>query len=365
MKAFSIISMALLAAIACDRIISEPSVAPGILSLSFSPEETRACADLPDTNSFILNIRNHDGTTIWSGSYSQAPKELPLHPGEYTVEALSGNFTEPLFERPLFGDRQTVMIESDRVSAVHLRCTQKNASVRLQQTEQFMADYPAGTFYVQSSTGTLMYSYGERRTGYFMPGTIWIVLSWGGSSKTLAVKEISEAEVLVLRIGSGGTVLKVDTAAERYGDGLSMEVDTCRTWTWENYDYGAGGEGPGSVPQDMSGAYSIGQARNKADSGEKGVWVYGYIAGGDCTSKTCSFSAPFKSNSNIVLSPGPESAVRESCLAVQLRQGDIRDALNLVDHPELVGRMVYLKGDLVPKYYGLPGLQNISGYRMP
>jgi hypothetical protein len=49
---------------------------------------------------------------------------------------------------------------------------------------------------------------------------------------------------------------------------------------------------------------------------------------------------------------------------VQLQQGDIRDALNLVDNPELLGRQVFLKGNIVPSYYGLPGLQGLSEYAL-
>ena len=39
------------------------------------------------------------------------------------------------------------------------------------------------------------------------------------------------------------------------------------------------------------------------------------------------------------------------------------DALNLQDHPDLVGEKVYLKGDLVSAYYGIPGLKAPSDYQ--
>ena len=51
-------------------------------------------------------------------------------------------------------------------------------------------------------------------------------------------------------------------------------------------------------------------------------------------------------------------------MSVQLAKGDIRDDLNLVDHPELLGRQVFLLGDIVESYYGIPGVQNISEYRL-
>lgn len=363
MKAFLLLPLAAATLLACGRFLSEPAPSPGILTLSFDPSDTRGTADIPDTNSFLLNIFSSDGNTVWAGLYSEAPKELSLSPGSYSVEAVSRTFLEPLFEAPQYGDRQTVSIESGKVAAAHLSCSLLNASVRIQQTEQFRADYPQGTFYVKSADGTLMYSYGEKRTGYFHPGTVWILLNYAGSTKTLATREIQPREVLVLRFGSGNSVMEVGAVAEKYGDGLSIEVDTSRSWTREEFRYGSGSDGSGSH-EDLSGALSVGQARSRAEAGASGVWVYGYIVGGDCTSKNCSFSPPFKSNTNIVIAASKDNADRESCMAVQLRQGDIREALNLVDHPELLGKMIYIKGDLVGKYYGIPGIQNLSGYRI-
>ncbi|MBQ3711301.1 MAG: DUF4493 domain-containing protein [Bacteroidales bacterium] len=361
MKVFLFLPLVATTLLACDRIVSSPDPEPGTLSISFVDASSKG-AEIPDTNSFILSIRDDGDGPVWTGLFADAPKELSLPSGEYTVEAVSRAFTGPVFDSPQYGDRQTVEILPGRISAVHLSCAMLNSAVRLQFSEQFVADYPGGNLYVKSAEGTLMYSYGEKRTGYFYPGTIWVLFNRNGTSQTLATRELAPREVLVLRIGSGSSVKDVDAVAERYGDGISIEVDTTHTWTCENYYYGNPGDGGSN--EDLSGAYSVGQARSKAAGGEKGVWVYGYIAGGDLTSKSCSFSAPFKSNTNLVLAPDNNTASRESCLAVQLSQGDIRDALNLVDHPELLGKLVYLKGNLVEKYYGMPGLQGLSGFRL-
>lgn len=40
----------------------------------------------------------------------------------------------------------------------------------------------------------------------------------------------------------------------------------------------------------------------------------------------------------------------------------MRDALNLVEHPELLGKKVYLKGDLETAYYGIPAIKNLKDY---
>ena len=49
-------------------------------------------------------------------------------------------------------------------------------------------------------------------------------------------------------------------------------------------------------------------------------------------------------------------------MSVQLPSGDVRDALNLVTNPELVGRRVCLKGDIEAAYFGLPGIKNVSDF---
>ena len=86
--------------------------------------------------------------------------------------------------------------------------------------------------------------------------------------------------------------------------------------------------------------YALRKARVKeADEGEP-VWVSGYIVGGDLTQANASFTPPFSSNTNLVLGPRSSSSSRSSCLAVSLPKGDVRDALNLVDHPELLGKAV-------------------------
>jgi hypothetical protein len=288
-----------------------------------------------------------------------------LQPGDYSISAISRKFSEALFDAPQFGDYQTFTIESGVVSAVHLSCAQQNAGVRLQTGLNLRADYPDGIFYLHSPSGSLVYSYGEKRTGYFKPGPVWLDFCYGGNVSTLLTRKLSARELLVLRIDSGSNIKEVSAIAERYGDGFSIEIDTSSYYTYEELFLNSGGSASGEgTNNDLSGALSIGEARGKASEKLTGVWVYGYIAGGDCTSSGCSFSPPFKSATNLVLSPTSGSADKESCLAVQLQKGDIREALNLAAHPENLGRLVYLKGDLVPKYYGIPGLQNISEYRL-
>jgi hypothetical protein len=55
---------------------------------------------------------------------------------------------------------------------------------------------------------------------------------------------------------------------------------------------------------------------------------------------------------------------KQQCLSVELRKGEIRTALNLKDHPENLGHQVFLKGNLVEAYYGLPGLKAVTDFEL-
>jgi hypothetical protein len=113
----------------------------------------------------------------------------------------------------------------------------------------------------------------------------------------------------------------------------------------------------------MSDALTVSQARSSI--GSKDVWVCGYIVGGDLTSASASFDEPFTSRTNILIGPKSSTSDKDACLSVQLPSGDLREVLNLVDNPRLLKTKVYLRGDIVDAYYGIPGIKNISEYRLP
>ena len=50
---------------------------------------------------------------------------------------------------------------------------------------------------------------------------------------------------------------------------------------------------------------------------------------------------------------------------MQLPSGSLRDELNLVDNPQQLRRKIYLRGDIVDAYFGIPGIKNISEYILP
>ena len=117
---------------------------------------------------------------------------------------------------------------------------------------------------------------------------------------------------------------------------------------------GGGGSDGGSIAK----ALTVSQARTMAP--KNNVWVSGYIVGGDLTTASGNFEEPFKSKSNLILGPRSSTTDRSVCIAVQLPSGSIRDELNLVDNPSLLGRKVCLHGNLVTDYFNLVGLKNLD-----
>lgn len=332
----------------CEAFI--PDRPQGRLCLRFSEDVfigTRTSGELPDTNDFILTVLDEKGTELYNGKYGDSPATLSLNPGSYTVSAVSAEFSAPKFDAPQYGDRQVVVVSSGQDSFVELVCRQLNSGVKLNIASNFLTSYPSGSLFLKSADGKLLYSYSEKRIAYFNPGSVSLVLSDGGTDGTLLTRVLESQEILVLNVSA--------PAGAR--SGVSVTVDTTRYWTTEDFVIGQGGEKGGEA----GSAYSIAQARGAV--GEEDVWVCGYIVGGDLSSSSASFSPPFKSQTNILLGPRSFAVSRDGCLSVQLQKGDIRDALNLVDNPDILGSFVYLKCDIVGAYYGLPGLKNITEYK--
>ena len=174
------------------------------------------------------------------------------------------------------------------------------------------------------------------------------VLKDAGKENVLMTRMLGPREILTVRIG---VATSVSGTAE---DGMTIQLDTTRIWSDEEYVIGAE-SAKGDSPEN---AMSVSQA--KSCVGEKDVWVCGYIVGGDLSRTSVSFSPPFSSGSNLAVASRSSVSSRESCIAVSVPAGDIRDVLSLAEHPENIGRRVYLKGDIVESYFGLVGVKNVT-----
>ena len=353
--ATSIWLLAALLLCSCD-ILGTADSRQGELRISFAGESgvyTRTQGEIPDTSDFILKVTDSKGAVVYDGLYGAAPESIKVSAGTYTVSALSCEFTKPAFSAPQFGDEQCVVVKSGGVVQVRLVCTQKNSGIRLRTDPAFLTAYPDGVLMLKSAEGKIVYGYSEKRVAYFKPGKVSLVLSSEGQDEILTTRVLGENEILTMKVGVSSS------ASSRPSDRISIALDTNRIWLTDSYVIGGSDASKGTSPEN---ALTVSQAM--ASAGLENVWVSGYIVGGDLTSSSASFEEPFTSRTNMLLGPKSGTVSRESCIAVQLPSGSVRDRMNLVDNPSLIGSKVCLKGDLTASYFGLIGLKNVDEYEM-
>ena len=333
--------------------------------------ETRGSAEIPDTNDFILKVSDAGGKVLYEGAYGESPESLLVDAGSYTVAVHSIEFTAPGFSRPVYGDEQVVVVKAGSTVTVRLNCILENAGVRLQVAPDFLTSYPDGVLYLKSGDTRLMYGYSEKRIAYFKPGPISLVLNNRGVDEVLLTRTLDARTILTLNLSAphGGTAA---------ASSITVAVDTAKVWNHESYvigggsgsggsgsGSGSGGSGSGGLGDDsaseIDNAYSVAQAHDH--TGEDDVWVFGYIVGGDLsTAGTTVKTSKLTKSTHLAIASRSTVTAKASCVAVELPKGAIRDALNLVDHPDLIGTRVYLKGSLVPSYFGTTGLKSVSDY---
>ena len=327
----------------------------GELRISFSDDAlTKAVEELPDTSDFLLTVSSSDGSVVYDGLYGDSPESIMVEAGSYVVNVRSCDFKAPAFSKPQFGDEQCVVVPSGGVADVKLTCVQRNSGIKLNVDESFLTGCPDGVLFLKSAQGKLMYGYSEKRIAYFLPGDVSLLLSEAGADRVLFTKTIQPQTVLVINVSVAGG------GDDGGHESISVAVDTTRNWVEESYVIG--GDATSGKGGSISDALTVAQAI--ASPGLEDVWVCGYIVGVALTSSSASFDPPFSSRTNILLGSRSSSSSKSSCLSVNLPSGYIRDDLNLADNPSLLGRKVYLRGDIVEAYYGIPGLKNVTDYEL-
>lgn len=339
----------------CEALLPERecSVSVNLEEQSYSATKS-VFKDLPDSSEFLLDISSANGEALYSGPYGKCPENLLAKGGTYTIEVRSCDFSTPRFDSPQYGDTQVIMIKPGQKADVVLKCSQLNSGVRLNIPPGFLTAYPKAVLFINSDKGKVMYSYTEKRFAFFQPGNISLVMDEDGKEKVLFTRQLEAREMLTLGLNvPGDTVAGQDTS-------ISMQMDTTRVWTY--HDVGLGTDGNGKEGQSMDSAYSVTKARERA--GEKDVWVYGYIVAGDLTASGADFEGPFTVKTAIAIGPRASVNEKDRCISIQLGSGKVRDALNLVDNPSNLGRKLYVRGDIVESYYGIPGIKNVKEFRL-
>lgn len=313
---------------------------------------TKAGEEIPDTNDFILTVRDASGTVLYEGNYGDSPEVMKTDPGSYTVSIVSIPFTSPAFARPQYGDEQVVVVPAGKSVTVKLRCTLQNAGIRLKIASDFLTSFPDGVLYVSQGSVKLKYQYSEKRIAYVKPGEVNVLLYNFGQFETLLTRSVQAKEILSIQLSA--------PSKEAARSSISVQLDTGKVWISDSFVIGGGG-GSGSSSGDPGGAISVGDVPSHV--GQSDVWVYGYIVGGDLTSagNTVKTSGVSK-NTHIALADRSSVTSKSSCLAVELPKGKVRDALNLVDHPDLVGCRVYVKGTLVESYFSTNGMKGTNDF---
>lgn len=317
--------------------------------LDYRISETKggSSINLPDTNDFILSIKDMDsGEELFRDVYSNRPSVINLAEGKYSIGVYSSEFDEPAFDIPVFGDEHTLYIEGADVD-ISFVCKQLNSGLRMVFDESFKEQFPSSKVVVKQEEHLLSYPYTEDRIAFFSIGKVDMFLATGEKSSHLLTRVLEENEVLTIHFSA-------DLSSESDAN-FRIAIDTGRVWISEDYIYGKERDGSSKTR-----ALFVKDAVNLV--GSEDVWIKGYIVGGDLSSSGALYSPPFSSKTNFMISDDRSVGSREGCMAVELKSGAIREGLNLVDNPEYYGRAIYLKGNIVEKYYGLPGIKNISEY---
>ncbi len=347
--AFAIASAAALAA-GCGLSENEEA----ILDLSIRQETTFATkaggVALPDTNLFVLQINNASGESVYNGLYGARPQKIAVPAGTYELSLVSQKDPAPAWDNPVYGDNLSVVAASGEKVSVSFLCKMMNAGVKVNMTPRYISKYP-GTLTVSQEEGSLDYTSAESRYGYFDAGNAtFTAVAGDGSQQKLFSKLLSAGQMLTLTLDTGtldseGTVtVQLDTSATYLSQTILVD---------EYQD--VAGDGLSSAT-----AYSIAQAAAHPD---ETVWVWGYIVGGDLSGSGIKFEAPFTKNSNIAIAASPVCTTRDECAAVELASGsDLRESVNLVDHPERLGSKIYIKGTITASYFDLTGIKSVKDF---
>ena len=333
-----------LAAGGCDDFSRRET--PGELRWEASLPSTRSEA-LPDVDSFLLSIRDSKGTVLYEGSLGRSPEALSVDPGSYTLRLVSLSFEAPAFDRPQYGDETVVVVSAGQKVTARLECRMLNSGIRLRVKPEFLECCPDGVLYLSSAEGRLLWTYNEQRTAYFKPGPVNLILYSQGKDEKLLTRTLQPREVLSLGV----------SAASGSTTGIKVQLDTSKTWISDDFLLGGpyGGE-------DKESAVSVADAASYI--GSSGVWLQGYVVGGDLSAAGATVkTSGITKATHLALASRASVTAKASCVAVELPSGKVREALNLVDHPELIGRKIYVKGNVVESYFGTVGLKGCSEWQ--
>ena len=123
-------------------------------------------------------------------------------------------------------------------------------------------------------------------------------------------------------------------------------------------------DGNGTEATPYSAAQVVAMGTNATDPDK---WVTGYIVGWVDNAKqnfadenNTVFTVPATVNTNVLLASTPGETDYKKCCVVNLpNSNDIRATVNLVDHPENLGKVLTVHGG-IRKYFNIPGVRDLT-----
>ena len=307
-----------------------------------------------DTNRFILCVRQTDAEKpVYEGFYGDRPAELVVQSGSYTVSVLSGTFTEPAFDAPVYGDEQVVVARSGERLAVSFLCTQRNCGIRFRFSDRFRADYP-GKLVLKQAEGQLSCSYDEQRTAWLFPGETRICYNDGTAENILFKRNLQAGEIRTFTL---------DATARETGSSFSIRVDTTATRQEERITIGTEPAGDGLS---AATAFSV-EAFRAADCAGDTVWVWGYVVGTILAEGTVDFTCDTATaGNNLALAASPDVRDAGSCIGIYLSKAAHKNVLSLAvpdNRAAVLHRKLHVQGKAYT-YKKFPAITNICDYQL-
>ncbi len=309
-----------------------------------------------DSNAYRLCISTSSGVVVYDSSYVGRPETFYVKAGTYKIRVASREFTEPDIY-PLFGQEQSVKAKKDSTLRVAIVSSQLTGGIRFSFTHGFTSWFKGTGIYIKRDSITARYGYGTRHYLYFYPGELSVIYKNkdGYPSYTPPDKPGYEDTVLFRRKLKATELVTIalDYDLTKVSkDGFTFRADTLRIRKDEYFNLG------GIAPY---GCNSVWYAQTHIGDT---INLFGYIVGGDASSTTFTKAKPFTSKTNIVIGAQDWQALREKTIAVELPNNNIRNELNLVEHPEHLKKPIVIHGVVSDSYFGYPGLKNVTSYKL-
>ena len=141
---------------------------------------------------------------------------------------------------------------------------------------------------------------------------------------------------------------------------------TLETVQKEAYIYsingGGGNGGSEEIATSKENPYSVAEAQGASGSNYVCGYIVGYIDG-QSLENGARFEVPSVPETEILIADNPDEVDPSKVYPVQLPAGDIRNALELSAHPELLKQEVLLFGS-IERYFNVPGMKSTSWARV-